>query len=102
MLFDVINSRSALFGPGNDGQRFGDLKSIIYTDVGREEFGRGIAAFWRTRNRRRAGRVPARVLAALPAVEPHRIGRKMPAGLLGHFMEEARHRRGYATVTAEV
>ena len=47
VLFDVISSRSALSGPGNDGQRFAYLQSIIHTDIGREEFGRGMTAFWR-------------------------------------------------------
>ena len=47
MLFDVISSRSALSGPGNDGQRFFHLQSIIHTDIGREEFGKGMTAFWR-------------------------------------------------------
>ena len=47
VLFDVINSRSALSGPGNDGQLFSHLLSItFYTDIGREEFGRGMTAFW--------------------------------------------------------
>ena len=47
-LFDVTSSRCALSGPGNDGQRFAHLQSIIHTDIiGREEFGRGMAAFWR-------------------------------------------------------
>ena len=47
VLFDVINSWSALSGPGNDGQRFAHLQSIIQTDIGREEFGSGMTAFWR-------------------------------------------------------
>ena len=47
VLFDVINSRSALSGPGNDGQRFAHLHSIIQTDIGRKEFGSGVTAFWR-------------------------------------------------------
>ena len=47
VLLDVINSRSALSGPGNDGQRFSHLQSIIHTDIGREEFGRGMTSFWR-------------------------------------------------------
>ena len=53
-------------------------------------------------NRRRAGRVPGSVLAALLAVEPHRIRGKVPAGLRGHDIEEAHHRRGYATVATAV
>ena len=36
VLFDVINSRSALSGPGNDGQRFVHLQSIIQTGIGRD------------------------------------------------------------------
>ena len=47
VIFDVISSRSALSGPGNDGQRFAHLQSIIYTAIGREEFGRGMTPFWR-------------------------------------------------------
>ena len=47
MLFDVISYRSALSGPGNDGQRFSHLQSIIHTSIGREEFGKGMTAFWR-------------------------------------------------------
>ena len=47
VLFDVISSRSALSGPGNDGQRFSHLQFIIHTDIGREEFGQGMTAFWR-------------------------------------------------------
>ena len=47
VLFDVISSRSALSGPGNDGQRLSRLQSIIHTDIGREEFGKGTTAFWR-------------------------------------------------------
>ena len=47
VLFDVMSSRSALSGSGVDGQRFAHLQSIIDTDIGREEFGRGMAAFWR-------------------------------------------------------
>ena len=46
-LFDIISSRSALSGPGNDGQRFAHLQSIIHTDIGRGEFGRGMTACWR-------------------------------------------------------
>ena len=47
VLFDVISSRGALSGPGNDGRRFAHLQSIIHTGIGREEFGRGMTAFWR-------------------------------------------------------
>ena len=47
VLFDVIISRSALSGLGKDGRRFSHLQSIL-TDFGREESGRGMAAFWRT------------------------------------------------------
>ena len=36
VIFDVISSRSALSGPGNDGQRFAQLQSIIHTDIRRE------------------------------------------------------------------
>ena len=47
MLSDVISYRSVLSGPGNDGQRFSHLRSIIHTDMGREEFGKGMTPFWR-------------------------------------------------------
>ena len=47
VLFDVISSRSALSGPGNDGQRFSHLQSIIHTNIGREELAKGMTAFWR-------------------------------------------------------
>ena len=47
VLFDVISSRSALSGPGNDGQRFSHLQPIIHTNIGREEFGKVMVAFWR-------------------------------------------------------
>ena len=47
VLFDVISSRSALPDPGNDGQQFTYIQSITHTDIGREEFGRGMTAFRR-------------------------------------------------------
>ena len=46
VLFDVLNSRYALSGPGNDCQRFAHLQSIIQTEIGREELGSGMTAFW--------------------------------------------------------
>ena len=46
MLFDVISSRSALSGPRRRSC-FVHLQSIIHTDIGWKEFGRGMAAFWR-------------------------------------------------------
>ena len=52
-------------------------------------------------NRRGAGRVAARVLAALLAVEPHRGGGKVTAGLRGYDVEDA-HQRRYVTVVADV
>ena len=47
VLFDVIGSRSSLSAPGNGSQRFVHLQFIIYTDIGREEVGTGMTAFWR-------------------------------------------------------
>ena len=47
VFFGINNSRSTLSGTMNDGQRFVLLLSTIHTDIGREEFGRGMAAFWR-------------------------------------------------------
>ena len=45
--FDVISTHSALSCPGNNGQRFPYFQSVIHTDIGREEFGRGMTSFWR-------------------------------------------------------
>ena len=39
--------RSALSGPGSDGRRCAHLQSIIHTNIGLEEFGRGMTPFWR-------------------------------------------------------
>ena len=47
MLLDVISSRSALSRPENERQRHFHLQSIIHTDIGREEFGEAMTAFWR-------------------------------------------------------
>ena len=44
-LFGIISYRSALSGPGNDGQRFFHLQFIIHTNIGRKEVGSGMAAF---------------------------------------------------------
>lgn len=35
---------SAIWGPGNNGQRLAHLQSIIHTDTGWEGFGRGMTA----------------------------------------------------------
>lgn len=91
LLFDVISSRSALSDAGNDGQLFAHLQSITHTDMG-----------GRSENRRQAGRVPARVLAALLAAEPQRVGGKVSTGLRGHGMEGTHHRRGHSTVVTKV
>ena len=47
VISGVINSRSALATPRNDGQRFAHLQLIIQADISREEFGSGMTAFWR-------------------------------------------------------
>ena len=97
VLFDIISSRRALSGSGSDGQRFSDQQSIIHTDIGREEFEKGMTAFWR--------KIVAEPDAFPPEVwqlDPHRIRVKMPAALHGHDMQEAHHRRGDATVAAAV
>ena len=39
-------------------------------------------------------------LVALLTFEPHRTRGRLSAGLRGHYMEEAHHRRGHATVAA--
>ena len=46
VIFDVISSRSALSGPGNNGQGLAYLALIIHTDIGRMEFGQGLTTFW--------------------------------------------------------
>ena len=101
VLLDVINFRSALSGPGNDSQRF--FSSTNHHSHRHRQ--RGVRKGYDSllaENRRRAGRVPVRVLAALLAVEPHRVGGKVPFGLRGYDMEEVHHRRGYATVVTVV
>ena len=47
MRFDIISSLSVVSGPGNSGQRFVHLQFTIDTDIGKEEFARGVTAFWR-------------------------------------------------------
>ena len=97
--FDVISSRSALSGPGNDGQRFANLQRIIHTNIGKGGVRPGHDSLLEV-IRLRTGRVPAGVVADLPAVECHRCGRRVSTGLRGHGMEEAHHRKGYATEAA--
>ena len=95
VLFDIISSRRALSGSGSDGQRFSDQQSIIHTDIGREEFEKGMTAFWR--------KIVAEPDAFPPEVwqlDPHRIRVKMPAALHGHDMQEAHHRRGCLLYTS--
>ena len=41
-----------------------------------------------------------RVLSSLLTVKPHRVGGKVSAGLRGHDMEEASHRRDHVAVAA--
>ena len=77
-----------------------DPSSTIYTDIGREEIGGGTKVFWR-RIDDEPKCMPSIVMVALLAVEPHRIGQKVKAGLRGHDMEQAHHRRGYATGAVE-
>ena len=47
MVFDVISSRRALSGPGNDGQRFTHLQFINYTDIRRTGSGLGMTIIWK-------------------------------------------------------
>lgn len=47
MLLEVISSRSANSGAGNDGQRFAHLKSIVNTEVGRDQYGTSMCSLWR-------------------------------------------------------
>lgn len=46
VLFDIIGSRSAVSGLGNDGRRFEHLQFAIHTNIGRKEVGKGMTAFW--------------------------------------------------------
>ena len=90
--------------PENDGQQSARLQFAIHNDIdiGREEFGRGTTAFWR-RCCGRAARVHAVILAALLAVEPHRIdGKQSSCFFPGYDVEEAHHRMGYATAAIAV
>ena len=102
VLFAVISSRSPLSGPGNDGQRFAHSSTIHHSRRHRQRGVRKGYGSLLAENRRRAGCVPARVLAAILAVEPYCVGRKVPAGLRGHGMEEAHHCGGYATAATAV
>lgn len=49
VLFDAISSISPLAGLVNDGHRFSNHKFFIHTDIGREQFGRGMTALWRSK-----------------------------------------------------
>ena len=86
--FDSIGSHSALSVAGNDDQRFAHLWSIIYTETGREEFGRGMPAFYR------------RIIDEPDAFPPEfrrlflrssftMCGGKLSPGSLGHVIEKA-------------
>lgn len=99
--FDAISSRSALSGPGNDGQRFAQLQSTIYTGIGQEGFRRGMAAFWRSIVDK-PDAFPPELPPALLAIEPHRVGGIVFTGLRGHDTGEAHHRRGYVAMVAAV
>ena len=79
MLLDDISSRGALSGPGNDGQRFAHLQSIIHTDIGREEFGQGMTVFWRILVDE-PDAFPMEFWQLFSAVESHRTGRKVLTG----------------------
>ena len=100
VLFGVIDSRSALSGPENDGQRFAPPQSIIHTDIGQKEFGRGMTVFWR--------KIVDEPDACSTGSDSSSCSRasthwgKVPTGLRGHDVDEAHHRRGYTTVVAEV
>lgn len=47
MVFQAVNSRSALSRAGNNGQGFAHIRSIIRAQVDREAFWAGIGSFWR-------------------------------------------------------
>ena len=71
MFFDIISPLCALSPPGNTDERFAHLQCIIHTDIGGEEFDRGITDEGLEDNHRRAGHVSAGILADLLAVQPH-------------------------------
>lgn len=97
-LFDISLRRAP--GPGNDCKRFSQQQSMIHTNIGREEFSEKRNGSLLAENSRRTGRVTARVLAAFLAIELRRIGGNVSAGLSRNDMEEAHHRKSYATVVA--
>ena len=47
VLFDTLSSRSAPSGPGNDSYRLVHLLPIIYANIAREKFGKGMDVSWR-------------------------------------------------------
>ena len=78
---------------------------MIHTDIGWEESGRGMTVFWR--------RIVDEPDAFPPEFWPEfwqlflqssltALGEKCRPVVRGHDMEEAHHRRGYATVAVEV
>lgn len=102
VLLDATSSRSAPSDPGNDGQLFAHLQSIIHDDIGRKELVRPGHNSLVAENRQRVGQVPARVLAALIEGDLHPLWGKVPVSLRWHGTEEVHRRRGYATVAAVV
>ena len=97
VALEVINSRNALSVAGSDGLRYSHFQSIIRTDFGPEKFDAWIEAFWR-RNHRRSKRLPTGVLAAFATIQPHCLGRKMPACLRRIDVETSRCGRDHAAV----
>lgn len=101
VLFDSISFRSALSDPANGGQRLTRLLSITHTDIGLDNFNKGMAAFWR-RLVDAADALPPGFLEhfsqSLLAVSSSRVRGKLPICMRRHKVEAAQHRRGNATV----
>ena len=85
VAFGVMNFRNALSGAESDGLCFSHLQSIIRTQFGRQHFGAGIEAFWRTMADETEAFPPE--FWELLAVKPHGPGGKRPPGLCGDDLE---------------
>lgn len=96
VLVGAVSSHGTLPGPGNDGQRFAHLQSImpiIHADIGREACSRGMIAFWRTMTNEPQAFPPECGPLFLQTSVTALGGRRL-AGLHGHYTEEAHRRRG--------
>lgn len=104
VLFNAISSGGTLPGPGCIGRNAADLQSIIHTDIGRGEFGQGMATYRREIADEPDVLLPdfwqLFLLSSLTA-----SGADASPGLRRHVtthvtVEAAHHRGGYAIVAA--